>query len=124
MADNKVELVCIACPVGCLMEVEQNGDEFIVTGNACKRGPEYAKAELTHPTRTLCTTVAIKNGFLNRVPVFTEDEIPKGLIFEAMDEINKIVVEAPVKVRQIVIENLLGTGINVVTTRSMSKKNS
>ncbi len=115
-------LTCIACPVGCQMEVTINGDEFIVTGNTCNRGPEYAKNELTNPTRVLTTTVAIKEGFLNRLPVVTVGEIPKGKLFEAMDVINKTLVQAPVKVKDVIIKDLLGTGIDVVAARSMEKK--
>ncbi len=119
---KKISLTCIVCPVGCALEVkrEQN-NHLLVTGNACKRGPIYAEAELTNPTRMLTTTVAIKGGLLNRLPVFTEDEIPKSKIFEAMAVINRVQVEAPVDVRQVIVENLLGTGINVLASRSMER---
>lgn len=115
-------LTCIACPVGCQLEVTINGDDITVTGNACNRGPEYAINEITNPTRVLPTTVAIKNGFLNRLPVVTNGEIPKGKIFEAMEVINKVVVEAPVKVKDVIIKDILGTGVDVVASRSMDKK--
>lgn len=115
-------LTCIACPVGCQLEVTINGDDITVTGNTCNRGPEYAVNELTNPTRVLTTTVAIKNGFLNRLPVVTSQEIPKGKLFEAMEVINKTIVEAPVKVKDVIIKDLLGTGVDVVASRSMNKK--
>ena len=115
-------LTCIACPVGCQLEVTIDGDDIQVTGNACNRGPEYAKNEITNPTRVLTTTVAIKDGFLHRLPVNTTVEIPKGLLFEAMDVINKTMVEAPIKVKTVIIKDLLGTGADVVASRSMAKK--
>ncbi|PKM94496.1 MAG: molybdopterin oxidoreductase [Firmicutes bacterium HGW-Firmicutes-1] len=115
-------LTCIACPVGCQLEVTIKGDDITVTGNACNRGPEYAVNELTNPTRVLTTTVAVKDGFLNRLPVNTNIEIPKGLLFEAMEIINKTMVQAPVKVRDVIIKDILGTGADVLASRSMSKK--
>lgn len=122
MMTQKTTLTCIVCPVGCQLEVTRDGDNFNVTGNTCKRGPIYAEAELTHPTRVLTTTAAIKNGKLNRIPVFTDGEIPKGKIFETMEVINKLHLYAPVNMRDVIIENILSTGINVLASRSMEKK--
>jgi CxxC motif-containing protein len=119
---KKHNLVCIVCPVGCRLEVtEPEGDntEWTVTGNKCKRGEAYGKKELVNPTRVLPTTVKINNGFLNRLPVRTNGAIPKGKIFEAMEAINDVVVEAPVKMGDVIIENLLGTGVDVIASRSM-----
>ena len=119
---EKINLVCIVCPVGCQLEVTKNGEEITVTGNACKRGPEYAKNEITNPTRILTTTVSVKNAKFNRIPVKTKGEIPKGMIFDAMKIINKVVLNAPVKVGDIVIENILDTGVDVVAARSLKKE--
>lgn len=119
---SKKSLTCIACPVGCQLEVTIDGDNITVTGNTCNRGPEYAINELTNPTRVLTSTVAIKDGFLNRVPVNTNKEIPKGLLFEAMKIINKTVVQAPIKVKDVIIKDILGTGADVVASRSMNKR--
>lgn len=117
---NRKSLTCIVCPVGCSLEVEINKDgAILVEGNGCKRGEEYAKSELTNPTRMITTTVAIYNGKLKRLPVFTEKEIPKDMIFEAMEAINKVRVTAPVKRRDVIVENLLGTGIKVLASRGM-----
>ena len=51
------ELTCIVCPRGCTLRIEERDGRFTVTGNACKRGEQFATAEMTCPTRTLCTTV-------------------------------------------------------------------
>lgn len=118
---KKHNLVCIVCPVGCRLEVTEpeGNDEWIVTGNKCKRGEVYGKKELVNPTRVLPTTVKINNGFLNRLPVRTNGDIPKGKIFEAMEVINNVVVEAPVKMGDVIISDLLGTGVDVIASRSM-----
>lgn len=116
------EIVCIVCPVGCRMKVtETETGRWLVEGNTCKRGQIYAKKEMTNPTRILPTTVKIKNGFLRRLPVKTNGAIPKGKLFEAMKIINTVEVEAPIKVGQVIIENILDTGIDVVASRSMKK---
>ena len=112
------ELICIVCPMGCHLEVdvEQN---YSVMGNQCKRGIGYAKKELTYPTRTITSTVKIVNGMYNRIPVKTDQEISKKLIFDVMHLLEDVSLTSPVKVGDIVLKNVLGTGVNIVTTRSM-----
>lgn len=119
---EKFNLVCIVCPVGCQLEVTKDGDEITVSGNACKRGPEYAKNEIVNPVRVLTTTVCVEGAKINRIPVKTKGDIPKGKLFDAMELINKTVIKAPVKVGDVVIENILDTGVDVVTARSLDKE--
>ena len=113
-----VEMICIACPVGCHISVTE---DLIVSGHKCPRGEEYGVKELTNPTRIVTSTVKIHGADKNRIPVRTESDIPKDLIFKCMEVINKVVLEAPVTMGDIVIENLLDTGVNVITSRSMKK---
>jgi CxxC motif-containing protein len=112
------ELICIVCPMGCHLEVDIEND-YQVTGNQCKRGIGYAKKELTNPTRTITSTVKIKNAIYNRLPVKTDKEVPKNLIMEIMKELDKVVVESPIKVGTILLKNVLGTDVNIVASRSM-----
>lgn len=116
---EKREMVCIVCPMGCRLNVQINDDETVVSGNKCPRGEIYAIKELTNPTRVITTTVKVEGGLLNRLPVKTKDAVPKGLIDECMNEINKVKVIAPVKVGDIIISNILNTGVDVVASRSM-----
>ena len=117
---DKKEIVCIACPVGCHLEITQdNTNNFIVIGAGCKRGEIYGVKELTNPTRLLTSTVRIKGGLNPVIPIRTDKEIPKEMIFECMRIINKIELEAPVKIGEIIIENILGLGVNVIASRSM-----
>lgn len=121
---NKKEMICIVCPIGCHLNIVENlesEDGYEVEGNKCPRGKIYGIKEMTCPTRIVPTTVAIENAFLKRLPVKTDKPIPKELIFECMEIINKAVVKAPVKVGDIIIGNILGTGVNIVATRSMDK---
>lgn len=115
----KREFTCIICPNGCDITVcmEENGTISSVEGHTCKRGEEYVRQELTHPVRTIATSVLVKGGELPLVSVRLDAPIPKELIFEAMKEIRKLTLTAPVEAGVIVIENLLGTGANVITTK-------
>jgi len=114
------EIICIVCPTGCRIRVRGvNQQRLTVGGNECKRGEEYALKEITDPRRTLITTVQIDHGSLRRLPVRTNREIPKESIFPCMEVINRARVEAPVEIGQVIIPDILGTGADVVATRSM-----
>lgn len=112
------ELTCIGCPLGCRLSVDEEND-YAVTGNTCKRGEIYGKNELKNPTRVLTTTVEAQGGIHGRCPVRTEAPIPKGMLFEAMKELQKVKVTAPVKCGEVIVENILGTGVNVIATRDL-----
>lgn len=120
---NKQEMTCIVCPLGCHVSIWQEDGEYVVAGNQCPRGKTYAIKELTNPTRIIPTTVLIKNGKLPRLPVKTLDPVPKEEIFNVMEEINKVEVEAPITVGDVIIKNVLGLGVDIVATRSMKKVN-
>lgn len=112
------ELICIVCPKGCHLQVdEENG--YAVTGNDCPRGAAYGVKELQNPTRVLTSTVAIAGGLHQRLPVKTDRDIPKALLFEAMEEIGKVRATSPVKRGEVLIENLLGTGANLIAAKDM-----
>lgn len=116
-----MKMICIVCPKGCHMSVDiQNG--ITVTGNGCERGAEYAKAEITAPVRTLTSTVCVNGGIYSRCSVKTDKAIPKDLVFEAVHMLDTFCLNAPVNRGAIVVENILGTGVNVVTTRAVPKK--
>ncbi len=121
------QMTCIICPMGCSMEVriEHDGLEkrvLSVRDNGCPRGEQYAFKEVRHPTRTLTTTVAVKNGEAPLVPVKTSAEIPKQFLFSAMEILRRIVVDAPVSCGQIIIKDLLGTSVAVTACADVEKK--
>ncbi len=113
------ELICICCPKGCHLKVDTKANK--VSGNGCIRGIEYGINEVTNPVRVITSTVKIENGELPVVPVKTNAPIPKMLNFKCMEEINKVTMSAPVKIGDIVIENLLGTGVDIVITRNIKR---
>ncbi|SHK09864.1 CxxC motif-containing protein [Clostridium cavendishii DSM 21758] len=111
------ELICICCPMGCHLKV--NLDEKKVTGNTCPRGAAYGINELTNPVRVVTSTVKI-NGAIHRVlPVKTKEPIKKELIFKCMEALRDVEVNSPVKVGDVIIENILGTGVDIVAARNM-----
>ena len=115
----KKEMTCVACPLGCHLSVEHNnGDILTLTGNACKRGVDYAKTEITNPTRTLTTTVRVDGGILTVVPVKSAQPVPKSLLFDCMKVINKAVLKHPVKLGDIVVKNILNTNVDIITTNN------
>ena len=112
------ELICITCPRGCHLSVDDN---LNVTGNMCPRGAMYAKAELTHPVRMVTSSVTINSKTQSRLPVKTKDPIPKELIFKVMEEITKVVVDAPVKIGDVIIKDVLGSGVDIVATKNIER---
>ncbi|SHH36668.1 DUF1667 domain-containing protein [Tepidibacter thalassicus] len=115
-------ITCIVCPMGCRMKVIKHEDgNYTVEGNTCKRGEKYAIEEMTCPKRVVTTTVKIKDGVLNLLPVKTNGPIPKELIFDLMEFLDEVKISAPVKVGDIVVENVLNTGVNIVASRNMDK---
>lgn len=116
------ELVCIVCPIGCrltLVEDASSEKGWKVSGNTCKRGVDYAIKEMTAPTRVLTTTVKIQGGSLSRLPVRTDGAVPKESLVECMHVLNEVVAKSPVKMGDVIIENILNTGINVISSRSL-----
>lgn len=118
---NNRKMICIVCPLGCQVEISKgnNDKEYIVKGNQCKRGEEYCIKEMTNPTRILTTTVRLRNSHLKRLPVRTDKPIPKTLIFECMQQLNRIELCAPVSAGSVLISNILNSGANVISSRSI-----
>jgi len=114
------KLICISCPQGCSLDVQVDGNIILkVDGASCKQGFDYAEHEITDPRRLIASTVRVKNGLHPLVPVYTKTPIPKNMIKNALAELRKLDLTAPVSLDTIVIKNVLGTGIDIVTSRDM-----
>ena len=112
------EFICIECPKGCRLKVD---DDMNVTGNTCIRGKTYAINELTCPKRVITSTVVIESKLVSRMPVMTENEVPKEKMFDIVKALDDVRLVAPVKCRDVVIENVCGTGVNIIATRTIEK---
>lgn len=126
MSINAIETLqfnCTTCPSECLLtvEVERDADGAVVevrsvTGNSCQRGDTFAHQELTCPMRVLTTTVAVSGGDGALLPVRTTEAIPLAVHAQAMDLIRGQVVKAPIRMGDVVLEDLLHTGIDLIAS--------
>ncbi|MBN2540054.1 MAG: DUF1667 domain-containing protein [Bacilli bacterium] len=114
----KKEFICIVCPRGCHITVHEDGS---ITGNMCKRGIDYVQTEMSSPKRIVTTTVKTVFSEMPRVPVKTSQPIPKELIMDVMKELSKTTITKPMSMGDVLIENILDTGANIVLTRSCMK---
>ena len=116
----EVKLTCIACPMGCPLSVEMDGDKVInVTGNTCPRGKVYGEKEVTNPTRIVTSTVKVSGGESVMVSVKTKKDIPKGKIFDVVKALKDVEIPAPVKIGDVVIADVAGTGVDIVATKNV-----
>ena len=114
------QLICIGCPLGCMLTATlENGTVTAVSGNTCRRGDEYARKECTTPERTVTGTVRVAGGKLAMVSVKTESDIPKGKIFDCVKALKEVEVTAPVKIGDVIVENVAGTGVNIIATKNV-----
>ena len=114
------EYICIVCPNGCHLRYDEETDTC--TGNKCPRGAKYAHNEYVCPKRTVCTSVKTDVEGYPVVSVKTDGEIEKSRVGELMKEINKVVVHDYLDIHSVVIENVLNTGVNIITTTPMKPK--
>lgn len=118
MAETEI-ITCINCPVGCRMEVTHEGGQVLsVKGNTCRRGDAYARQECVAPLRMI-TAVAPVRDRETPVSVKTRTPIPKKLIGECMRAVMEKPFEAPIRAGDVLIEDVCGTGVDVIATKSV-----
>lgn len=107
----KRNITCVVCPRGCSMVAEIEGDQITVTGNACPRGEAHAIGECTNPVRSLTSIVRVSNREDTMVSVKSAAPVPKGKMFEIMEQIRAASVEAPVAIGDVILPDVYGTAI-------------
>ena len=112
----KREFTCIVCPRGCHIEVDDN---LNVTGNSCPKGKEYVLTEIKNPMRVVTSTVRVVNRPMCVVSVKTNHSIPKNRIFDLMEVINTLKVNAPTHIGDVVCHNPLGLDVDIVITKEI-----
>lgn len=112
------EFTCIVCPKGC--RIFMDGDRGL-TGAGCNRGIDYVRSEMENPTRVITSTVRLAGSQLPRLPIKTSAPIPKEMMMRAVALLNDITVQAPVKNGDVIIKNILGTGVNFIATKNVEK---
>ena len=114
------KVICVTCPKGCTLEVTRDGNTVVSVVNGCKRGHEYAQQELTDPRRMVATSVRVKGGLHPLLPVYTSAPFPKPRISELLAILRNVEVNAPVKLDDIVLKNVLDTGIDIQASRTVN----
>ena len=114
------EYTCIICPNGCEIEATIEGNTVLkIEGATCVRGKDYVQQELINPQRNIATSVSVKEGILPLVSVRLTKPIPKDRIFDVMNEIKKVKLLAPVKINEVIIENVLNLNSDVISTKNV-----
>lgn len=117
------EFICINCPLGCHLTVDDSDlNNVVVTGNTCPRGAKYGKDEVTNPKRMVTSSFCVLNGKENVASIKTLEAIPKALIFDCLNVIKELKVEAPIHIGDVIVENVLNTGVALVATRNVERK--
>lgn len=112
-------ITCINCPVGCRLQVTvENGEVTDVKGQSCNRGVAYAKQECVAPTRMVTAVVTVGNR-KTPLSVKTKSPIPKKAVFDCMKALNGLNVQAPVKIGQVVLADVCGSGVDVIATKNV-----
>lgn len=119
-------LTCIECPVGCLLEInydEKNlrSKDIVVSGNQCKKGKSFALKEIKDPRRVLTTTIGINSKTYSRLPVRSEKTVPKKEILRMITKVKKIQAEAPINMGDPIYKNLMGTGVDIVSSTTIKE---
>lgn len=119
MATEERNITCINCPMGCRLTVTlENGEVTSVSGNTCLRGETYGRTECTAPVRMVTGLVQVEDRN-EPLSVKTAQAIPKQSVAECVALLAKTTVKAPVRAGETVIENVCGSGIDVIATKSI-----
>jgi len=124
--ETKRKITCILCPNGCELEVSFSGEPTAeslgIAGNLCPRGLDYALEELTHPKRTLTTSVVVRGGTQPQTSVKTACPIPREAVLDVRAALRDVTLNAPVAIGDVVLTDIAGTGTDVVVTRPVARR--
>ncbi|MGN0308104.1 MAG: DUF1667 domain-containing protein [Lachnospiraceae bacterium] len=114
---EKKDLICIVCPMGCMMEVEIDAGKVIeISGNTCPRGEAYARKEVTSPTRVVTTSVKLKGRSKGQISCKTRNDIPKEKIFDVVRQLKEVEAIPPIHIGDVILKNAAETGVDVIAT--------
>ena len=116
---NVRKISCIVCPLSCVGDAKLVNGEINLTGFNCERGKAYAKSEIFEPKRMLTTTIGLKGGRVRLLPVISKEPLPKEQIFACVRCLASVEVDAPVKAGDVVYQNILGLGVDIIASRSI-----
>jgi len=113
------QLTCLLCPIGCELEVETEGGAVRIQGQQCDKGVDFAAEEVLRPKRNLATSVPLSGTTDRMVSVRLTERVARDLIFPILKEIAGLRPAAPVRRGDVLIADVLGTGVDVIATRTV-----
>ncbi|MBC7189676.1 DUF1667 domain-containing protein [Candidatus Aerophobetes bacterium] len=120
MKKGKKTFICIVCPLSCQLEIVIKGKKVKeVKGAKCRRGEKYAEEEFYTPGRILTTTVRVKEGKCALLPVRSTKPVPLKLLRKCVKTLSTIEVKAPVRMGEVVVRDILNTGVDIISTRDV-----
>lgn len=112
--------LCTGCPLGCRLEVDAVDNDVVeVRGFSCRKGERYGRQEHLDPRRPLSTTIWIEDAAIRRVPVRTAEPIPRDQLVAVVEALRGLSVAAPVCRGEVVVADILGTGVDVIVARDL-----
>lgn len=111
-----MEFTCIECPIGCLLKVQKDGEELLISGNNCPRGQLYAKNEAVCPRRVLTSTIKSTCGRM--LPVKTDAPVKKAELLSLMEKLKSVSCSSPIKIGDVIVRNF-SENINLVATGNL-----
>ena len=118
-----INLTCINCPLGCQIEVmmDEAGEIQLITGNTCQRGENYARNEVTHPTRIVTSSVHVYGSRTGErmVPLKTASDIPNDKIMDVIRDLRGVSVPCPVHIGDVLLKDIAGTGVDMIATKEV-----
>ena len=114
-----MNMTCIVCPLGCSIEVkEEKGKITDISGYNCPRGKIFAETEFYNPKRMVTTIVSLEGGEYPYLPVISHGQVPKEKLKDCINLLKKTKVKAPIKMGDLIEENILATGINILAAKT------
>ncbi len=111
------KMQCKICSVQCDLNIEIDSQKASITGNKCGRGIDYAKSQFSDDSVIVTARCILLNGSMGRLPVTSTAPIPIYMVDEVIEIIKNTQVIAPVSKDQIIIENVLNSGVDIVSQR-------
>lgn len=120
------EYICVVCPNGCLLEATVTKDNppalLESEGGICPKGNAWLRQEVEAPLRTFSTSVLVEGGEFIQASVRVTSAISLEKIFEAVAEIKRLHLTAPLKIGDVLLREVAGVKTEVIVTRNIPVK--
>lgn len=129
-------LTCTLCPKGCQVKVSEaagpagsDAKGWVITGNSCPRGADFARQEMTDPRRILTTTMRLTDeagsGAETRdhlIPVRSDGPVPLTEMKEIAEEVSRIAVPWPeegIERGKVLLTDIGSSHVNIIAERTL-----